>query len=207
MKALLSPVPALLLSLSLSLGGACLWFQKHADRLIAVAASHRAEKIEASRPEKPWDFWTTEMEQVAKELAEQRALLARREAELNTRETRLDEERKELDGVRRQIENLRSEIDSRLVRIEAQEQRNLKALGATYSRLSPPAAVAIFKQMDDVLVTKLLSLMKPDVASGILEELSRDPGPDNANVKRAAEITQRLRLLVSAPPATGPAAR
>ncbi len=203
MKALLSPLPALVLALSLSVGAAWFWFQAHAARLIEIAVAHQAERVEASRPEKPWDFWTSEMEQVAKELAEQRALFARREAELSARETRLAEERRELEGVRRQIESLRVEIDSRLVQVAAQEQRNLKTLAATYSRLSPPAAVAIFNQMDDLLVSKLLSLMKPEVTSAILEELSRDPGPDGANVKRAAELTQRLRLLVATPaPAT-----
>lgn len=203
MKAPLSSVTALFLSLALSVGGAWFWFQTHAARLLETAVAHQAECIEAARPDKPWDFWTSEMEQVAKELAEQRALLARRDVELAAHEKRLADERAELDLVRRQIEALRAEMDSRLVQVAAQEQRNLKTLAATYSRLSPAAAVAIFNQMDDLLVSKLLSFMKPEVSSGILEELSRDPGPDGANVKRAAELTQRLRLLVSAPaPAT-----
>lgn len=207
MKALLAPVPALVLSLALSVGGAFFWFQHQAKRMIALAAAHRAEQIEAKRPEKPWDFWTPEMENVAKELAAQRERVARRETELHARETRLASERKELDELRTQIERMRAEIDARIVQINAQEQRNLKTLVATYSKLTPAAAVAIFKQLDDPLVAKLLSLMKPDATTAILEEFSRDPGPDGANVKRAAELTQRMRLLMPAAASSTPAAR
>ncbi len=207
MKALLSPVPAVVLSVALSVGGAYFWFQKQIARAIALAAEHRTEAAEAKRPEKPWDFWTPEMENIARELASQRELFARRESELVARETRLASERKELDEMRARIEKLRSEIDSRLVQINAQEQRNLKALVTTYSKLSPGAVVAIFNQMDDAMVAKILSMMKPDTTTGILEEFSRDPGPDNANVKRVAELTQRMRLLMPAPASPGAGAR
>ena len=207
MKALLSPVPAVVLSVALSVGGAYFWFQKQAARAIALAAEYRTEAAEAKRPEKPWDFWTPEMENIARELASQRELFARRESELVARETRLASERKELDEMRARIEKLRSEIDSRLVQINAQEQRNLKTLVATYSKLSPGAVVAIFNQMDDSMVAKILSMMKPDTTTGILEEFSRDPGPDNANVKRVAELTQRMRLLMPAPAEPGSGAR
>lgn len=201
MKALLSPIPAVALAILLSVGGAFLLFQRQAAAAIAAVVAHRAEKMEAARPEKPWDFWTPEMEQVAKELAGQRELLKSREGELAAWEARIAAERKELDVTRKQIEALRAEIDARLVQVEAQEQRNLKTLVTTYSKLTPSAAVAIFKQMDDALVAKLLALMKPDVTTAILEELSRDPGPDEANVKRAAELTRRMRLLMPAPAA------
>ncbi len=205
MKALLSPVPAVVLSVALSVAGAYYLFHQQTVRAIALVSARRVELEEAKRPEKPWDFWTPEMENVARELAAQRELFARRESELAARETRLASERKELDETRVRIEKLRSEIDARIVQINAQEQRNLKALVTTYAKLSPASAVAIFKQMDDAMVAKILSMMKPDVTTGILEEFSRDPGPENANVKRVAELTERMRLLMPAPAA--PAAR
>jgi flagellar motility protein MotE (MotC chaperone) len=201
MKALLSPIPAVVLAILLSVGGAFVLFQRQTATAIAAVVAHRAEKMEAARPEKPWDFWTPEMENVAKELAEQRERLKSREGELASWESRIAAERKELDVMRSQIEALRAEIDARLVQVEAQEQRNLKALVNTYSKLTPASAVAIFKQMDDALVAKLLALMKPDVTTAILEELSRDPGPEDVNVKRAAELTKRMRLLMPAPAA------
>jgi flagellar motility protein MotE (MotC chaperone) len=139
------------------------------------------------------------MENVAKELAEQRGAFARREAELASRETRIAAERKAVDEARAAVEKLRTEIDARLVQVHAQEQKNLKSLVATYGKLSPPAAVAIFKQMDDTTVAKLLALMKPEIATAVFEEDSRDPGPDNANVRRVVELTQRMRLLMPLP--------
>lgn len=202
MKAPLSPIVVVLLAVLLSTGAVTYWFMGVSAGFITRVTAQRAVQAEAARPEKPWDFWTPEMEGVAKELADERATIARREAELSTWETRLVNERKELDALRYQVEKLRSEIDSRLVQVQAQELRNLKTLATTYSRLSPSAAVAIFGQMDDLLVAKLLSLMKPDVSTAILEEFSRDPGPDGANLKRAAELTQRLRLLLPVAGAT-----
>jgi len=203
MKALLSPVPAVVISVALSVAGAWFLFQRQTSLAISAAAAHRAEQEEAKRPEKPWDFWTPEMENVARELAGQRELFARRESELAARETRLAAERKELDETRARIEKLRAEIDARIVQINAQEQRNLKVLVTTYSKLSPASAVAIFNQMEDAMVAKILSMMKPDTTTAILEEFSRDPGPDNANVKRVAELTQRMRLLMPAPATPG----
>lgn len=201
MKALLSPIPAVVLAILLSVGGAFVLFQRQTAAAIAAVVAHRAEKMEAARPEKPWDFWTPEMENVAKELAEQRDRLKSREGDLASWESRIASERKELDVMRSQIEALRAEIDARLVQVEEQEQRNLKTLVNTYSKLTPASAVAIFKQMDDALVAKLLALMKPDVTTAILEEMSRDPGPEDVNVKRAAELTKRMRLLMPAPAA------
>lgn len=200
MKALLSPIPAVVVSLALSVGGVSFWFKQQADRMIALAVAHRDEEAEKKRPEKPWDFWTPEMENVAKELAEQRERLTRQEAELTAREARIATERKDLDDMRVQIERMRAEIDARIVQINTQEQRNLKSLVATYSKLSPAAAVAIFKQLDDPLVAKILSMMKAEATTAILEEFGREPGPDGVNVKRAAELTQRMRLLMPAAP-------
>lgn len=207
MKALLSPIPAVILSLALSVGGAFFWFKQQADRMITLAVAHRAEEVEKKRPEKPWDFWTPEMENVAKELAEQRERVARQETELTAREARIVAERKDLDDMRAQIERMRTEIDARIVQINTQEQRNLKSLVATYSKLTPAAAVAIFKQLDDPLVAKILSMMKAEATTAILEEFGRDPGPDGINVKRAAELTQRMRLLMPAAPAPGASGR
>ncbi len=198
MKALFAPIPSVVLAILLSVGGVSVWFMRLTERLVAQAASTRVEEHEASRPEKPWDFWTPEMEVMVKELKEQREALLRRETALADWEKRLAAERAELDEVRKQVDGLRGEIDARLVEVQAQELRNLKTLATTYSRFAPASAVAVFSQMDDLMVAKLLSLMKAEVSSAILEELSRTPAPDNANVKRAAELTQRLRLLLPA---------
>ncbi len=200
MKVLRSPAVIVLLG-TLVGAAAGLWtFHSQARVLVAAAAARPAAEREASRPEKPWDFWTPEVEKLAQELTAARAELAQRDATLTAREARLADELAELDKVRQQIESLRADISNRIVQVQTQELRNLKTLAATYSLLTPKAAVAIFGELDDVAVVKLLSLMKPEVAAALLEEISRTPGDDNANVKRAAELSQRLRLLLPATP-------
>ena len=201
MKAPLAPLPLVVLSVLLSAGVTSLWFLGLSSRVGREIASRRAAEVEASRPEKPWDFWTPEMENVARELADQRAALAKRETELAATAKLLATERQELDGVRLQLESVRAEIEQRLLTIQAQELQNLTTLAGTYNKVSPAAAVAIFSELDDALVAKLLSLMKPDVTSAVLQQLGATPSPDNANSKRAAELTRRLRLLMPAPAA------
>ncbi len=203
MKAPLAPLPLVAVSVLLSVGVTSLWFLGLSSRVARQLTVHQAEELEAARPEKPWDFWTPEMENVARELSDRRAELAKREADLATSAKLLATERQELDAVRAQLEALRTEIEQRLLTIQAQELQNLTTLAGTYDKISPAAAVAIFSELDDALVAKLLSLMKPDVTSAVLQQLGATPAPDNANSKRAAELTRRLRLLMPAPAAAG----
>jgi flagellar motility protein MotE (MotC chaperone) len=196
MKLLSNPIVVIVLAVLFSTVPVLGMIWKESAAIVSAAVSQKAAAVEATRPEKPWDFWTPEVENLAKELTEQRGTLARREAELATREKRMSDEKSELDETRRKIESLRTEIASRLVEVQAQELRNLKTLANTYSKLSPSAAVAIFGEMDDLTVAKLLSLMKPETTTAILEEFSRNAGSDKTGVKRAAELSQRLRLLM-----------
>lgn len=203
MKVLTSPLVVIPLAVLCSAVPVLGLLSKESSALVQAEVARRASEFEATRPEKPWDFWTPEVENLAKELAEQRDRLAAREIELSSREKRLVEESRQLEEVRTQVARLREEIDARIVEVKEQEIRNLKSLAATYSRLTPGAAVAIFGQLDDLMVAKLLSLMKPEITSAILEEFSRTPGPENANIKRAAELSQRLRLLLPVPKTDG----
>lgn len=196
MKLLSNPAVVIILAVLFSAVPVLGMIWKETAVIVHTIAEQKAAAIEATRPEKPWDFWTPEVENLAKELTEQRGTLARREAELATREKRLVDEKGELEETRRKIESLRTEIASRLVEVQAQELRNLKTLANTYSKLSPSAAVAIFGEMDDLTVAKLLSMMKPETTTAILEEFSRNPDAAKTGVKRAAELSQRLRLLM-----------
>lgn len=194
MKALPAPV-VILLPVLLSVVPMMMMLTKASTALLGNISVQKAAEIEAKRPPKPWDFWTPEVENLAKELVEQKAGFAAREAELATREKRIAAEAKELDVMRQQIELLRGEIASRITEVQAQELKNIKTLSNTYSKVTPAAAVAIFNEMDVPSVTKILSLMKVDLTSAILQEMGRSPGPDNVNAKRAAEISQRLRMM------------
>ena len=119
-----------------------------------------------------------------------------RSQQLDERERLLDQEREEIEASRRQVEALQTRINQHIVAVQEEEQRNLKSLAETYSQLSARAAVAIFNELDDTTVAKLLSFMPPESAAEILEELSTTGGANPANVKRAAELSQRLRLLL-----------
>lgn len=196
MKLLTNPIVVIVLAVVFSTVPMLSMIWQESSAIVQVAATQRAAAVEASRPEKPWDFWTPEVESLAKELTEQRGALALRDADLAAREKRLAGETLELDEMRRKIESLRAEIASRLVEVQAQELRNLRTLANTYAKLTPAAAVAIFGEMDDLTVTKLLSLMKPDTTTAILEEFNRNPTDPKIGVKRAAELSQRLRLLM-----------
>ena len=194
MKALPAPV-VILLPVLLSVVPMMMMLTSASTALVGNISVQKAAEVEAKRPPKPWDFWTTEVENLAKELVEQKASFATREADLAAREKRILSDSKELDVIRQQIEALRAEIASRITEVQAQELKNIKTLSTTYSKVAPAAAVAIFNEMDAASVTKILSMMKVDLTSAILQEMGRSPGPDNVNAKRAADISQRLRMM------------
>lgn len=164
----------------------------------SMSARVREGAAEVVRPREvraPWDMWTPEIEKLAKELREQREGLREREQAVVQRETRLEAEAAELARTRREIEAQRAEISNLLTAVGADEMKNLKSLAQTYSNLTPKAAVAIFAEMDDTTVVKILSLMKADVVGPIFEEMSKDKSEKNNQAHRAATLSERLRLM------------
>jgi hypothetical protein len=57
--------------------------------------------------------------------------------------------------------------------------------------------------MDDGTVVKILSLMKSDSVAPIFEEMSRAAGADPSFARRAATLSEKLRLVRTAR-TTGP---
>ena len=104
-------------------------------------------------------------------------------------------EEKELAKVRADIEHLRREIADKVIEIAADESKNLRALSLTYANLTPRAAVAIFKEMDDATAVKILSLMKAETIGPIFEEMAKTAGADGALARRAAMLSEKLRLM------------
>lgn len=184
---------ALLLSVAVGLyviwravGGALVQIQ--ATRAAAAAAAH-------PKKEKGWDFWTIEIENLSNELKEQKEVLAKRSEVLDQRETRLAAEEKELATMRGEIEGLRQEISDKVTAIRADEAKNLRSLAQTYANLTPRAAVSIIRELDDVTAVKILALMKPDVVGPIFEEMSKTTGADGPLARRAALLSEKLRLM------------
>lgn len=191
--------PSLLAALVLvivppALTAALLWMRLPAFVALAeTAATDRPRPLDA---QPPWDFWTLELESLAAELRARAAELDGRADLLRQHEARLTAERAELDKLRREIERQREEVRQLVSEVAAEELKNLRALAQTYANLSPRAAVAIFNEMDDTTVVKILALMKADTVGPIFEEMSR-PGDNQA--LRAARLSERLRLLRARP--------
>jgi vacuolar-type H+-ATPase subunit I/STV1 len=195
--------PALLIGLGLlsGLGTGLGLFWRAANVVYSTMLARHAAQIEARKPAAPWGFWTIEMENVASELKEERARISGQADQLAQRETRLAAERQELEKVRAQIDSLRREVATKVVEIQADESKNLRTLAQTYTSLSPRAAVAIFREMDDVTVVKILSLMKSESVAPIFEEMSHASAADASLARRAAALSEKLRLVRTARPA------
>lgn len=197
MNKLANPIVVILLGLIFGVGTTMGVLMQASSKLLegAAEAAKARRPAEVAEPEKHWDFWTTEIENLANDLKEERALLKQRSEQLDQREARMQLELQELEKTRQQIEAMRTAIDQRLAEVTAGEATNLKKLAQTYSVLTPKAAVTIFREMDDTMVVKLLALMKPDVVGAIFEEISKQSASDPALAKRAAQLSERLRLI------------
>jgi flagellar motility protein MotE (MotC chaperone) len=198
MTTLRNPFVTAGMGLILSLGIGLFLFWRTASVLVTQAIEIQAKARADAQPkkEKGWDFWTIEIENLSNELKEERARM-RKEADLfEQREARLAAERKELSVMRDEIEGLRKEIAEKVISIRQDEAKNLRALSQTYSNLTPRAAVAIIREMDDVTAVKILFLMKPDIIGPIFEEMSKTTGTDGTPLsRRAAILSEKLRLM------------
>ena len=172
-------------------------FWRAANRMVDQAIAARPVAPVAAGKDQGWDFWTIEIDGLSSELKEERARLRQQSDALTQRAARLSSEQQELAKVRADIESMRAEINRKVIEITADETKNLKSLSQTYSSLSPKAAVAIMREMDDTTAVKILSLMKSDIVGPIFEEMARTQGPDGPVAKRAALLSDKLRLMKS----------
>lgn len=183
------------LLLAIAIGVATFW---RAGSAIVAREIELREKAAAALPkkEKGWDFWTIEIENLSNELKEERARLRKQIELFDQREARMAAERKELATMRAEIEGLRKEIAEQVIQIRDDEAKNLRSLSQTYGNLTPRAAVAIIREMDDVTATKILFLMKPDIVGPIFEEMSKTTGTDGTPLsRRAAVLSEKIRLM------------
>jgi flagellar motility protein MotE (MotC chaperone) len=201
MKLLRHPAVLVLLGLLSGLGVGISTFLRAANTAYSAILTRHAAQVEARKPAAPWGFWTIEMENVASELKEERARVSQQADQLSQREGRLAAERQELEKVRAQIESLRLEVATKVVEIQTNELKNLRTLAQTYTSLTPRAAVAIFREMDDGTVVKILALMKSESVAPILEEMARASTTDPSFARRAAALSEKLRLMQVARPA------
>ncbi len=185
------------LMISVALGVMMVW--RAAGPLLAAAAQAiPAKKTEEVATERGWDFWTIEIENLSTELKDERARLRQQSEQLDQRAARVEAEARELSRMRAEIEALRGQMSNRLIEMKEDEVKNLRTLAQTYTNLTPKASVAIIRELDDVTAVKILSLMKPDVVAPIFEEMSRAAGGDSSLTRRAAVLSNQLRLMKAA---------
>ena len=207
MSKLASPLVAAVLGLVLGLGTGLYTFWRAAGVAVDQAIKlvpQRKDVVPAEERERGWNFWTIEIENLANELKGERDRQRKLAEQLDRREAQIAAEGQELNKVRLEVEGLRQEIATKVVEINADEVKNIRGLAQTYTNLTPRAAVAILREMDDVMVVKILSMMKPDVVAPIFEEMSKTTGPDGPLARRAALLSDRLRLLKSLKTAASP---
>jgi flagellar motility protein MotE (MotC chaperone) len=200
-----SPLFAAVLGILLSIGVG-VYFSARAivpalEQAVATAAAAKKAPQEQLK-QRGWDFWTIEIDNLSNELKEERARLRKQTEQLDLRAARVAAEEKELAKVRGDIERLRKEIAEKVIEISTDESKNLRTLSQTYTNLTPRAAVAIFKEMDDTTAVKILSLMKADVVGPIFEEMTKAAGTDTALARRAAMLSEKLRLMRANKPAS-----
>jgi flagellar motility protein MotE (MotC chaperone) len=152
------------------------------------------ELLESRSQDYNWYFKTDEIDKFVEELRDRENNLNDREAELNSLQAQLRVEREELDVLKNEIERRHKALSDKIMVIRKNEINNLRTLATSYSNISPEAAVMIFDQMDQVLVVKILSLMKPDVVGLIFEEMAKNGAKDPAKVRKAAQLSEELRL-------------
>ena len=137
------------------------------------------------------------LNQLIADLQTGREKTALEEKNLVTLKSQLEAEKAELAKLRVELVQMRQEIDERVIEIQEGEIKNLKTLSQTYAAMTPVAAVAIFREMDENMVVKILSCMKVDRTGPILGEMSKgqDKPGEESMTKRAARISDKLRLI------------
>jgi flagellar motility protein MotE (MotC chaperone) len=168
----------------------------------AAAAQHAKKQAPDELKKKGWDFWTIEIENLSNEMKEERARQRKLAEALDQRAARLAAEEKEFAKLRADMETLRKEIAEKVIEISADEMKNLRNLSQIYTNLTAQGAVKIICELDDVTAVKILSLMKTDVTGPIFEEMSKGTTADGPLAKKAAILSEKLRLMKSNKPAS-----
>lgn len=190
------------LVVSVGLGATLAW--RVLSIAVAEALAARPAEVPSELKQKGWDFWTIEIDNLSNELKEERARLREKSELLDQRAARLAAEEKEFARLRADVEALRQQIADKVIEISTDEARNIRSLAATYTNLSPRGAVAILREMEDTTAVKILALMKPDVVGPIFEEMTRTETADASLARRAAMLSEKLRLMKSSKPDDSP---
>ena len=144
-----------------------------------------------------WNFHNPEVEEMVADLKKQTANLDTREKQLNDLAARLDVERQELVTVTQTVARLQDQFDANVLRVQQEETANLKKLSKIYAAMAPDGAAVILKELKDDDIVKIFAFMKDSETAPILESIAKAGATD---AKRAAQISQRMRVCLSRAP-------
>jgi len=167
----------------------------HSPKVPAVVRVAKAAMNEAAKPS--WEFHSAEVDQLIADLHAQQVTLNERERQLNELAARVRAERQEITLVATNVAQMQAEFDRTVVRVREEEVANLKRLAKMYAAMSPDGAVVILKEMKDDEIVKIFAFMKDTETAPILELLGRQGA---AEAKRAAQISERLKVCLSRNP-------
>jgi flagellar motility protein MotE (MotC chaperone) len=153
-----------------------------------VAAAAKAPKMAEDDPS--WKFHNPDIDQWVSQIKDERDALAVREQQLKEWEARLAAESREISAVTQAVSRTQEAFDKRVLLFKDAEKDNAKKQLKVIADMSPDGAAAMFKEMPDDEVAKLLYVMKPDVSGAILDAMSK---LGSVPAKRAATLTQRLK--------------
>jgi len=159
-----------------------------------------AEAVDDANTKGPsWDFFNPELDQIVADLKSERDALTAREKQVSELEARVRSERAELDEALKSIKKLQQQVDRDVFRIKEDEAGNLKRLAKMYSAMEPSGAAKILRELDDIVLVKILTQLKEADTAQILEALAR---MGEAETKRAASLSEHLRANAPAKSST-----
>lgn len=145
-----------------------------------------------------WDFHVPEISRLIDELKKEKEAVAQSRREAAEMQAKIAAERQELDDAAAEVRRLQGEFNQIVTYVKQEEEANLRRVSKTYAAMKPVDAANILKEMDDDWIVRVLMFMTEDEIAGLLSELAR-PGPEEA--RRAAELSERMRLTVQEKPA------
>ena len=148
-----------------------------------------------------WDYSNPEMDRLMSELTKEKAGVAQRQQQLDELATRLEVERSEINILLQSIQRTQKDFDKNVLRVQEEEALNLKKLAKVYAAMSPEGAVPILKQMEDDQIVKFMAFMKENETAPLLESFAK---LGEAETKRAAAMSERLRTVIFRRPASKP---
>lgn len=156
----------------------------------AGTSAQHSQKPKSPDNDPSWKFLNPEFDQWVAELKAEKDALAARDQQLKELQARLDADRADLSGVTQVVAQLQAEFDRNVVRFKEQEEDNLRRQVKLLGAMPIETAVKMLLPMNDDEIARLLTLMKTEQVSQIIDTLSKSGKEES---KRAATLMDLMR--------------